>query len=68
MNIGFMEAMKLEQFDCVIFHDVDLLPQNDRNMYTCPDESVRHMSAYIDKCAICIVWKRFPLIIVWWKI
>ena len=49
MNIGFMEAMKLEQFDCVIFHDVDLLPQNDRNMYTCPDESVRHMSAYIDK-------------------
>ena len=49
MNIGFMEAMKLEQFDCVIFHDVDLLPQNDRNMYTCPDKSVRHMSAYIDK-------------------
>lgn len=28
-----------------MFHDVDLLPENDKNLYTCPDiEHPRHMS------------------------
>lgn len=49
MNIGYWEAMRQEKFDCLVFHDVDLLPHNDRNIYTCPDNGVRHMSAYIDK-------------------
>ena len=29
-NIGFTEALKLEQFDCFFMHDVDHLPENDR--------------------------------------
>ena len=29
-NIGFTEALKLEQFDCFFLHDVDHLPENDR--------------------------------------
>ena len=49
MNIGFLEAMKRDKYTCLVFHDVDLLPHNDKNLYTCPDHSVRHMSAYIDK-------------------
>ena len=49
MNVGFLEAMQIERFDCIIFHDVDLLPENDKNLYTCPEKDVRHMSAYIDK-------------------
>ncbi|KAL4233725.1 Beta-1 [Mactra antiquata] len=48
MNVGFMEAWKLCNFDCVIFHDVDLLPENDRNMYTCGNHP-RHMSIAVDK-------------------
>ena len=41
-NIGFIEAMKLYPFDCFIFHDVDLLPLDRRNIYKCSDQP-RHM-------------------------
>lgn len=47
LNIGFLEATKLCAWDCFIFHDVDLLPLDDRNLYTCPDQP-RHMSAAVD--------------------
>ncbi|VDN31839.1 unnamed protein product [Gongylonema pulchrum] len=48
MNVGFAEAMKLYDWQCFIFHDVDLLPENDRNIYSCPEQP-RHMSVAIDK-------------------
>ncbi|XP_013400803.1 beta-1,4-N-acetylgalactosaminyltransferase bre-4 [Lingula anatina] len=35
MNAGFLEAAKLFDFQCVIFHDVDLVPEDDRNTYKC---------------------------------
>ena len=47
-NVGFAEASKISGWDCFIFHDVDLLPEDDRNLYTCPD-SPRHMSVAVDK-------------------
>lgn len=47
MNVGFLEALKLKDWDCFIFHDVDLLPMDDRNLYTCPDQP-RHMSVAVD--------------------
>lgn len=47
MNIGFLEALKLHQWDCFIFHDIDLIPMDDRNLYTCPDQP-RHMSVAVD--------------------
>ena len=34
-------------WDCFIFHDVDLLPEDDRNLYTCPYQP-RHMSVAIN--------------------
>ena len=40
MNIGFVEAMKDFNWTCVVFHDVDLLPEDDRNLYTCPYQVV----------------------------
>lgn len=63
MNSGFLEIMSLAEyktklskikftdysFDCVIFHDVDLLPEDDRIMYTCPVNKPRHLSVAIDK-------------------
>lgn len=47
MNVGFIEALKLSNWDCFVFHDVDLLPLDDRNLYTCPDQP-RHMSVAVD--------------------
>ncbi|XP_078491730.1 beta-1,4-galactosyltransferase 5-like [Ciona intestinalis] len=36
LNIGFVEAMKIDHsFDCFVFHDVDHIPENDRNYYGC---------------------------------
>ena len=48
MNIGVKEAMKLDQFDCFIFHDVDLIPENDLNAYEC-GEQPRHLSPAVDE-------------------
>lgn len=47
MNVGYAEALKLYEWDCFVFHDVDLLPMDDRNLYTCPDQP-RHMSVAVD--------------------
>ena len=46
-NIGFKEATKHAEYDCVIFHDVDLLPENDYNSYGCPDMPL-HMCIALD--------------------
>jgi len=34
-NVGFIEALKLYSFNCFIFHDVDLLPDDSRNTCRC---------------------------------
>lgn len=47
MNVGFVEALKMNHWDCFIFHDIDLLPMDDRNLYTCPDQP-RHMSVAVN--------------------
>lgn len=47
MNIGFTEAQRIYNFTCFIFHDVDLIPENDQNPYNCID-SPRHLSVAID--------------------
>nr|CAB3224888.1 b4Gal-T beta-1,4-galactosyltransferase [Phallusia mammillata] len=48
LNIGYREARKEGIFDCFIFHDVDLLAEDDRNLYRCADVP-RHLSVGIDK-------------------
>lgn len=47
MNVGFKEALLQYDYQCFIFHDVDLIPEDDRNLYTCPDQP-RHMSVAVD--------------------
>ncbi|CAC5410818.1 Beta-1,4-N-acetylgalactosaminyltransferase bre-4,Beta-N-acetyl-D-glucosaminide beta-1,4-N-acetylglucosaminyl-transferase,Beta-1,4-galactosyltransferase 1,Beta-1,4-galactosyltransferase 2,Beta-1,4-galactosyltransferase 3,Beta-1,4-galactosyltransferase 6,Beta-1,4-galactosyltransferase 5,Beta-1,4-galactosyltransferase 4 [Mytilus coruscus] len=47
MNIGFVKALELDDYHCFVFHDVDLIPENDRNMYTC-SKHPRHLSVAID--------------------
>ena len=49
INVGFVEALKDFAWDCFIFHDVDLLPEDDRNLYSCPVSNPRHMSVAVSK-------------------
>ena len=48
INIGFLESLKLAQnrWDCFVFHDVDLLPENDKNFYHCPTLP-KHLSSAV---------------------
>ena len=44
-NVGYVEAMKdAIDWDCFIFHDVDLLPENDRHWYSCSEYGARHLA------------------------
>ena len=47
-NIGYIEALQFHDFKCFIFHDVDLIPENDKNYYGCPS-APRHLSVAVDK-------------------
>jgi hypothetical protein len=38
---------RLVEFSCMILHDVDLLPENDYNIYECDDYTPRHLSLSI---------------------
>ncbi|NXW61564.1 B4GT4 galactosyltransferase, partial [Eurystomus gularis] len=42
MNVGYLEAIKEANWDCFIFHDVDLVPENDFNTYMC-DRQPKHL-------------------------
>ncbi|XP_013412932.1 beta-1,4-N-acetylgalactosaminyltransferase bre-4 isoform X2 [Lingula anatina] len=56
MNIGFMESSKLGNYNCFIFHDVDLIAENEFNIYRCA-EKPRHMSVLIDKYNYKVLYK-----------
>ncbi|CAB4036475.1 beta-1,4-N-acetylgalactosaminyltransferase bre-4-like [Paramuricea clavata] len=47
-NIGYKEALRLHDFQCFVFHDVDLLLEDDRNYYGCA-LNPRHLSVAVDK-------------------
>ena len=48
MNVGYKESRRLGSFDCYIFHDVDLLPEDDRNFYTC-SYWPRHVAVFLKR-------------------
>ncbi|XP_030059786.1 beta-1,4-galactosyltransferase 3 isoform X2 [Microcaecilia unicolor] len=45
LNVGVKEALKNEDWDCLIMHDVDLIPENDYNLYIC-DNSLPYWSYF----------------------
>lgn len=38
LNVGYLEALKDYDWECFVFHDVDLVPENDHNLYTCANQ------------------------------
>ncbi|XP_015233873.1 PREDICTED: beta-1,4-galactosyltransferase 3-like isoform X2 [Cyprinodon variegatus] len=49
LNVGVREALKDEDWSCIFLHDVDLLPENDHNTYTCHKQFPTHLSVAMDK-------------------
>ncbi|XP_066532385.1 beta-1,4-galactosyltransferase 3 [Hoplias malabaricus] len=58
MNVGFREAMREEDWDCLFFHDVDLIPEDDRNSYTC-DQNPKHAAIAMDKFGYKLPYKMY---------
>uniref|UniRef100_A0A914ZVI3 Beta-1,4-N-acetylgalactosaminyltransferase n=1 Tax=Parascaris univalens TaxID=6257 RepID=A0A914ZVI3_PARUN len=55
MNAAFRLAERLG-VDCVIFHDVDMFPQDDHNSYGCPT-SPRHIGAFVSNLGYQLWYK-----------
>ncbi|CAF2631097.1 unnamed protein product [Rotaria sp. Silwood2] len=51
MNVAFSHASKLSApvFNCFMFHDVDLMPENDYNVYECDQHGPRHLAPAVDE-------------------
>lgn len=58
MNVGINEALKRANFDCFVFHDVDLIPEHDRNIYLC-DDNTRHLSSAIDEMRYHVLFDNY---------
>ncbi|XP_034313784.2 beta-1,4-galactosyltransferase 4 [Magallana gigas] len=48
-NVGYKEALRDSDYDCFVLHDVDLLPENDHNIYTCPVDQPKHLAVASEK-------------------
>jgi hypothetical protein len=48
MNVGYLEALKVDKFDCFVFQDADLLPETDKNLYMC-DPHAHHLASAINE-------------------
>lgn len=67
-NVGFKEAMKDLNWDCVIFHDVDHILENDRNYYGC-GEMPRHFAVKLNKYSYMYVFLTRCFLHVWfWNV
>ncbi|XP_042313384.1 beta-1,4-galactosyltransferase 3-like [Sceloporus undulatus] len=48
LNVGVREALKDDDWDCLLLHNVDLIPENDYNFYVCEEYYPKLMSSAID--------------------
>ncbi|XP_072945090.1 beta-1,4-galactosyltransferase 4-like [Epargyreus clarus] len=46
-NVGFLESQRYGDWHCLVFHDVDLLPLDERILYSCPRKPT-HMSSAVE--------------------
>lgn len=58
LNIGFDRAIRSNHFDCIVFHDVDMLPTNLNQLYTC-SPTPRHLCSYLDKFRYVLIYPQF---------
>ncbi|CAH8856392.1 unnamed protein product [Trichobilharzia szidati] len=60
LNIGFLEAKKRFDFACVVFHDADLAPLDDRIPYGCDEQTMKtvvHLSVGVSSWNYSLPYK-----------
>ncbi|KAL5005912.1 hypothetical protein ScPMuIL_017070 [Solemya velum] len=58
INIGFQEIMKAYDIHCFMFHDADVIPLDDRNIYKCSEQPT-HLAAALDKFDYKLPYARY---------
>ncbi|KAM9795258.1 beta-1,4-galactosyltransferase 1 [Neosynchiropus ocellatus] len=58
LNVGYVESLKDYDYECFVFSDVDLIPMDDRNTYTCFSQP-RHLSVSMDKFGFRLPYKQY---------
>ncbi|XP_059727391.1 LOW QUALITY PROTEIN: beta-1,4-galactosyltransferase 3 [Haemorhous mexicanus] len=59
LNVGVKEALKDEEWDCLFLHDVDLVPENDHNLYTCDPWNPKHASVAMNKFGYSLPYPQY---------
>ena len=60
LNVGFKQGKLLGDFDCFVFHDVDVMPMHEQNLYACPALGhPRHMAVAMDKFSYTLPYPSF---------
>lgn len=59
LNVGVREALRDEQWDCLFLHDVDLLPENDHNLYVCDPRGPRHVAVAMNKFGYSLPYPQY---------
>ncbi|TRY72620.1 hypothetical protein TCAL_03942 [Tigriopus californicus] len=59
MNIGYVEANKVGNFSCYVFHDVDIVPEDDRNIYSCPADRPKHLAVAVNKWKYRLIYDKY---------
>ena len=48
-NVGFSVVRDMRpDINCFVFHDVDLIPEDSRMLYSCVDDGPVHLGAFVD--------------------
>ncbi|KAL1439607.1 hypothetical protein MTO96_010084 [Rhipicephalus appendiculatus] len=47
LNVGYEVSKTMHDYNCFVFHDVDLIPENDQSVYAC-QENPYHLSRCLD--------------------
>ncbi|XP_075980767.1 beta-1,4-N-acetylgalactosaminyltransferase bre-4-like [Anticarsia gemmatalis] len=56
-NIAFLETQRFGTWDCLIFHDVDLIPEDERIMYNCSKNPL-HLSSAVEGHGYVLPYRR----------
>ncbi|XP_075980766.1 beta-1,4-galactosyltransferase 4-like [Anticarsia gemmatalis] len=56
-NLAYLESQRFGTWDCLIFHDVDLIPEDDRIFYSCSNNPV-HLSSAVESHGYMVPYRR----------